>query len=279
VIQSATIMRRPAATAAGFVVILFLGFAASAQTPSNSAVRPEASVLSLFQRLKLDSLAPRRGCFCDEDCMAASMEKQKASPIKMWQLGQPTFRVEPAALRLENDAPIIDLEILGKRSLNKWSSLPTFKVQSVAVRPDDIPVIDLDGLKKVLQRDPKDTRPLLLNFWATWCDPCREEFPDLVKLDADYKGKPLNFIAISIDDISDLKSEVPKFLNQMKATMPVVLLNMNDPEPAIKLVDPAWDGQLPATFLYDKDGKVVFRHFGKIKPDELRAAIDKEIKK
>jgi thiol-disulfide isomerase/thioredoxin len=143
----------------------------------------------------------------------------------------------------------------------------------------DIREINLDGLKKILQRDSNDRRPLLLNFWATWCDPCREEFPDLVKLDGDYKDKGLNFIAISIDDISDIKSEVPKFLNQMKATMPVVLLNMNDPEPAIKLVDATWDGQLPATFLYDKDGRIVFKHFGKIKPDELRAAIDKEIKK
>jgi thiol-disulfide isomerase/thioredoxin len=143
----------------------------------------------------------------------------------------------------------------------------------------DVREINLDGLKKLLQRDPNDKRPLLINFWATWCDPCREEFPDLVKLDADYKDKGLNFIAISVDDISDIKSEVPKFLNQMKATMPVVLLNMTDPDPAIKFVDPTWGGDMPATFLYDKDGKIVFKHFGKIKPDELRAAIDKEIKK
>jgi thiol-disulfide isomerase/thioredoxin len=143
----------------------------------------------------------------------------------------------------------------------------------------DVREINLDGLKKILQREPNDKRPLLLNFWATWCDPCREEFPDLVKLDTDYKDKGLNFIAVSLDDITDIKSEVPKFLNQMKAMMPVVLLNVNDPEPAIKIVDASWDGQLPATFLYDKDGKVVFRHFGKIKPDELRIAIDKELKK
>ena len=89
----------------------------------------------------------------------------------------------------------------------------------------------------------------------------------------------LNFIAVSLDDITDIKSEVPKVLSQMKATMPVVLLNVNDPEPAIKIVDATSDGQLPATFLYDKDGKVIFKHFGKINPEELRAAIDKEIKK
>jgi thiol-disulfide isomerase/thioredoxin len=141
----------------------------------------------------------------------------------------------------------------------------------------EIQVIDLDGLKKLLQPDAKDARPLLVNFWATWCDPCREEFPDLVKIDADYRAKNLNFVTVSLDDVSEIGTEVPKFLKEMKATMPTVLLNVNDPEPAIKSVDAAWDGQLPATFLYDKDGKVVFRHFGKIKPDELRAAIDKEV--
>src|SRR5438105_3753794 len=144
-----------------------------------------------------------------------------------------------------------------------------------AAGPPEIHEINLDGLKKLLQRDPKDTRPLLINFWATWCDPCREEFPDLVRVDSDYRSKGLNFVAVSLDDISDIKTAVPKFLNEMKATMPVVLLNVNDPEPAIKAVDAAWDGQLPATFLYDKEGKVIFRHFGKIKPDELRAALDK----
>ena len=143
--------------------------------------------------------------------------------------------------------------------------------------PAEVREINLDGLKKLLQRDPKDTRPLLVNFWATWCDPCREEFPDLVKIDGDYRAKGLNFVAVSLDDVSDIKTAVPQFLKEMKATMPVVLLNVNDPDPAIHAVDEKWDGELPATFLYDKQGKVVFRHFGKIKPEELRAAIDKEV--
>lgn len=145
------------------------------------------------------------------------------------------------------------------------------------VAPAEIQQIDLEGLKKLLTPDPKDARPLLVNFWATWCDPCREEFPDLVKIDADYGAKKLNFVTVSLDDVSEIGTEVPKFLKEMKATMTTVLLNVNDPEPAIKSVDAGWDGQLPATFLYDKNGKVVFRHFGRIKTDELRAAIDKEV--
>ena len=161
--------------------------------------------------------------------------------------------------------------------LSIFAASPQSKVGGAAKPIDDVREINLDGLKKILQRDPKDTRPLLVNFWATWCDPCREEFPDLVKLDADYPSKRLNFVAVSLDDISDIKTAVPKFLKEMNATMPVVLLNVNDPEPAIHAVDEKWDGQLPATFLYDKDGKVVFRHFGRIQPDELRSAIDKQI--
>lgn len=158
-----------------------------------------------------------------------------------------------------------------------WLPFRAQRMSGTEKNAEDIRQIDLNGLKKLLQRDPKDSRPLLVNFWATWCDPCRDEFPDLVKLDGDYKGKNLNFVAISLDDVTDIKFAVPKFLQEMKATMQVVLLNVNDPEPAIKLVDPTWDGQLPATFLYDGGGKIVFKHFGRIKPDELRAALDKTI--
>ncbi len=145
-------------------------------------------------------------------------------------------------------------------------------------RPPEIREIDLDGLKKLLLRDPKDTRPLLVNFWATWCDGCREEFPDLVKIDNDYREKGLNFLSVTLDEVTD-KTKAMDFLKQMKATMPVVLLNVNDPEPAIHAVDEKWDGALPATFLYDREGKVVFKYYGKIKPAELRAAIDKEVGK
>lgn len=139
----------------------------------------------------------------------------------------------------------------------------------------EIREIDLDGLKKILTRDPKDTRPLLVNFWATWCDGCREEFPDLVKIDEDYRAKGLNFVSVTLDEVADIKTRVPGFLREVHAGMPVVLLNVKDPEPAIHFVDEAWQGDLPATFLYDREGKVVYKQFGKIKPAELRAALDK----
>ena len=142
---------------------------------------------------------------------------------------------------------------------------------------EEIRVVDLDGLKKFLQRDPKEAHPLLVNFWATWCDGCREEFPDLVKIDDDYRSKGLNFLSVTVDELEDKRLAV-SFIQEMKAKMPVVLLNVADKEPAIHAVDANWDGALPATFVYDRTGTIVYRHFGKIKPEELRAVIDKTIK-
>lgn len=149
--------------------------------------------------------------------------------------------------------------------------------KSGAAKPVAVRVIDAESLTSVLRRDAADPRPLLVNFWATWCDPCREEFPDLVKIDRQYRRKGLDFIAVSLDDLADIKTEVPRFLRQMRATMPAYLLNVPDPEMAINAVDKQWSGALPATFLYNAEGKVVFKHFGRIKPLELRAEIEKLI--
>jgi thiol-disulfide isomerase/thioredoxin len=145
--------------------------------------------------------------------------------------------------------------------------------KSVAV----VSAIDTDALKGLLTQQRE--RPLLVNFWATFCDPCRDEFPDLVKIDKDYRPQSLEFVTVSLDDVSELKTGVPKFLNAMKATMPAYLLDTTDPEPAINLVDPRWRGDLPATFLYNEKGEVVYKHIGRVNPAELREAIEKVVKK
>ena len=86
-------------------------------------------------------------------------------------------------------------------------------------------------------------------------------------------------MTVSLDDMSDIKTAVPKFLGSMKATMPAYLLNASDPEPAINLVDTEWRGDLPATFLYNEKGEVVYKHIGRVNPVELREAIEKVVKK
>ena len=143
-------------------------------------------------------------------------------------------------------------------------------------KPIVVTSIDLEALKGLVTQQRE--HPLLINFWATYCDPCREEFPDLVKIDRDYRPRSLEFVTISLDDVTDIKTGVPKFLGMMKATMPAYLLDVSDPQLAIDLVDPRWQGSLPATFLYNEKGEMVYSKIGRIKPEELRAEIDKVIK-
>ena len=134
-----------------------------------------------------------------------------------------------------------------------------------AVDLPEVTVIDQAGLQKAIKPNGK---PLLINFWATWCDPCREEFPDLVKLNAEYKDK-IHFITISLDDLAELKRDVPKFLSEMKADMPAYLLKVPDEGTAIASVYKDWTGGLPFTILFDKDGKMAYSRQGKVIPATL----------
>ena len=131
--------------------------------------------------------------------------------------------------------------------------------------------IDFAGLRKALTPSNK---PLLVNFWATWCDPCREEFPDLVKLDAEYKGR-IDFITISLDELSEIDRDVPNFLTEMKAGMPAYLLKAVNDDEAIAFVSKEWAGALPLTILYDAAGKQIYYRQGKVKLDTVRAELDK----
>lgn len=118
------------------------------------------------------------------------------------------------------------------------------------------------------------SKPLLINFWATWCVPCREEFPDLVNIGNEYKGK-IDFITISLDFEEELNTGVPQFLKEMKADMPTYLLITPDESAAIGMISKEWGGGLPLTVLYSPSGERVFFHQGVVKPAELKAAIDK----
>lgn len=135
--------------------------------------------------------------------------------------------------------------------------------------------IDIDGLKALLKPGGK---PLLVNFWATWCDPCREEFPELVKIDAIYKGK-IDFITVSLDDIDDIDTVVPKFLREQKAEMPAYLLKTPDESAAISMVSKDWSGSLPLTVLFGPGGELAYQRAGKIRYETVVAELDKVLAK
>ena len=129
--------------------------------------------------------------------------------------------------------------------------------------------IDVEGLRKVLK---PNGRPLVINFWATWCPPCTEEFPDLVKLDNEFRGK-VDFITVSLDDMADINTYVPKFLDDMHSEMPAYLLHTPNESAAIAIVSKDWAGSLPMTVVYDAGGKQVYSKMGRLCVESLRQYI------
>lgn len=154
---------------------------------------------------------------------------------------------------------------------NTATATPSPTPSATPVKLPKVTQIDNIALKKLIKPNGK---PLLINFWATWCDPCREEFPDLVKVGADYKDK-IDFITISMDDLAEINRDVPKFLAEMKAEMPAYLLKSQSEDAAIVSVSKNWQGALPFTILFNEKGETVYFRQGKVKIDLLRAALEK----
>lgn len=117
-------------------------------------------------------------------------------------------------------------------------------------------------------------KPVLLNFWATWCAPCRKEMPELVALVAKYRAKGLEFATVAIDEESDRKA-VAEFLDKAKVPPPTFIKNFRNDEKFISLVDSRWSGGLPFTVVYDRAGRKAHVFPGEVNLKQLEAALQK----
>ncbi|MGB5289027.1 MAG: TlpA disulfide reductase family protein, partial [Ignavibacteriaceae bacterium] len=127
-------------------------------------------------------------------------------------------------------------------------------INSVLAQSDispQIKIINITDLTELINTN-RD-RTLLINVWATWCLPCREEFPDLVQLAKSYSEK-VRVVGISVDDTEILDSKVIPFLQNQNAGFENYILKVIEPEDFINLLSKEWNGAIPATFIYDKNG-------------------------
>ncbi len=115
---------------------------------------------------------------------------------------------------------------------------------------------------------------ILVDFWATWCAPCLEELPQLVRLEAKYRARGLRLIPISCDEPED-ESKALSFLRQAGVSFPGYLKRVADDEKFIVSVDPNWSGALPALFLYDRTGRLVRSFVGEADLGAVEQAIQK----
>ena len=95
---------------------------------------------------------------------------------------------------------------------------------------------------------------VLVNIWATWCAPCREEFPGLVRVAQKYRDKGLKVILVSADFDTETDA-VKRFLTEQRVDFPTYIKAEKD-QSFVNGLDKRWTGALPATFLYDGTGEL-----------------------
>lgn len=116
---------------------------------------------------------------------------------------------------------------------------------------------DLDDIKK-----STSGKVTLVNIWASWCKPCVEEFPDLVKLYRDYKDKGFTLVFISVDSKDEIKEKVIPFLEKHKVDFTTYYVDFKSMDDFINYFDKNWEGAIPSTYIYGKNGKLAQKFIG-----------------
>jgi len=142
-----------------------------------------------------------------------------------------------------------------------------------AARPGFLaPSFELAGFDGNLYRvGGKRDRPLLINFWASWCSPCHLEAPDLQKLYEEYEGK-IDLYGVNVTTL-DTRTGIRAFIDEYGITFPIPLDETGEVSGKLYGVN-----GYPASFLIDQNGVVVEAVFGIIDRERMARQIDRLLK-
>jgi peroxiredoxin len=142
--------------------------------------------------------------------------------------------------------------------------------EPVTVKPasvDDLRELRKNGTGKLL----------LVDFWATWCAPCIEEFPDLETMYRMYRHRPFDMVLVSAN-YPDEQAGVLAALQKQHASNRNLIFGSTDLYAMMAAFDPTWKGAVPYTMLIAPDGSVIYKEDGSIKPLDLRRLIIANLK-
>jgi thiol-disulfide isomerase/thioredoxin len=141
------------------------------------------------------------------------------------------------------------------------------KIEAQPVELNPVSADDLSGLRK-----NSGSKLLLVDFWATWCGPCIEEFPDLETMYRMYGKRAFDLVTVSIN-YPDEKVGVLSALQKQHATSRNLVLGSTDIYALMAAFDPQWNAAVPYTVLIKPGGEIVYQRQGPIDPLELRRVI------
>jgi thiol-disulfide isomerase/thioredoxin len=216
---------------------------------------------------------------CAADCSKKGLSqslavKNEKGEFTLYQLEKGAVDVKAKDF-LEFVPKTVEIEGIVRKSKSKnfikVNSLTVIKSAEVAANnaPVDakLALNDLSGVAQDLKT--YSGRFVVVNFWATWCVPCKEEMPDLSAIQNDYAPLGVQVIGATADAEKD-KAKVLKFVRDVKINFPVWLNVTND-----QMLNFGVGKVLPATAIVNREGKIVWRKIGKIDAAELRKELDK----
>ena len=118
---------------------------------------------------------------------------------------------------------------------------------------------------------------VLVDFWATWCDPCREELPKLVALSKKLDARKFQLVTISADE-PEKQAAVTAFLDREGVRGSRYIKRVEDDQVFIDGIDRQWSGALPALFLYDASGHRIASFIGESDIAAVESAIRKALR-
>lgn len=130
---------------------------------------------------------------------------------------------------------------------------------------------DENGQQQALKQYKGKT--IVLNFWATWCEPCREEMPELSELHEENRDKNTVVLGVAIDDADAIND----FVQETKVSYPLLVADMQGMELANNLGNDK--GVLPYTVIINADGSVAKTYFGRVTKPLLEATLRNIVKK
>ncbi|WP_085993200.1 TlpA family protein disulfide reductase [Oceanobacillus senegalensis] len=128
----------------------------------------------------------------------------------------------------------------------------------------DFEVETMDGEKMKLS--DLQGKPVMLNFWATWCPPCRVEMPDMQRF---HENHEVVVLAVNLTDTEINKNDVKKFVNQFGLTFPIGLDQDGSISTAYRI------NPIPTTFMIDSEGKIRHKAFGAMEYDTMVEELQK----